>query len=165
MEKSSLVSALLLLSAITSVELSENNETLLLSPSDLQEVFEDLEKLLTTEANEVLPPDPVYRIQLKPSEASIELVGQKTKIKVVVDESHPVDLDRKLILASGNRKIFSVLTKEIILPGKNWNGSEETGNNPGSVAKHETGPNFFLFGFKPGRARLNIKVIIIILYF
>ena len=158
MEKSSLLLALLVLSVITPVKLSEKNETLLLSPSDLQEVFEDLEKLWTTEANEVLPADPVYGIQLKPSEASIGLVGQKTKIQIVVDESHAVDSDRKLILTSENGKIFRVLTKEIILPGKIWNGSEETGNHPGSVAKDETGLNIVLLGFKPGRARLNVQV-------
>ena len=153
MEKSSLLPALLILSVIiTPVELSERNETLLLIPSDLQEVFEDLEKLWTTEANEVLPPvDPVHGIQFKPSEASIGLVGQKTNIKVVLDESDPVDLDRKLIVTSGNRRIFRVLTKEIILPGKSWNGSEGTVNHP-------TGLNIVLLGFKPGRARLNVQV-------
>ena len=158
MQKSSLLPALLLLSVITPVKLSEKNETLLLSPSDLQEVFEDLEKLWTTEANEVLPADPVYGIQLKPSEASIGLVGQKTKIQIVVDESHAVDSDRKLILTSENGKIFRVLTKEILLPGKIWNGSEENGNHPGSVAEDETGFNIVLLGFKPGRGRLNVQV-------
>ena len=152
MEKQILKVTLFLLSVITGVDLVETNKTLLLSPSELQEIFKDLEKLWTTEANEVLPPDPVHGIQLRPSEASIGLVGQRTKIKVIVDQSLSVDQDRKLVVTSGNRRIFGVLTKEIILPGK------KNGNITQQHAVAEDGLSIVLLGFRPGRARLFVQV-------
>ena len=148
------LTTLLLLVIIEHVKLSKHNKTLLLSPSDLQEIFRDIEKLWTTEANDILPSDPIHGIQLWPSEASIGLVGQKTKIRVIPDESYSNVLDRKLIVSSGNRRIFRVLTKEIILPGTVGNRSD----GHFGLIKDKTGLNIILLGLKPGRAQLHVQV-------
>ena len=164
MEKSShlLLTTLLLLVKFEHAELSNHNKTLLLNPSHLQEIFKDLEKLWMTEANDVLQPDPpVHGIHLKPSHASVGLVGQRSKIKIIPDESYSIVLDRKLIVTSSNRKIFRVLTKEIVLPGTVGNRSQGTRKSSGSGSDLDdrTGLNIVLFGLKPGRAQLNIQVI------
>ena len=148
------LTTLLFLVIIEHVELSKHNKTLLLSPPDLQEIFRDIEKLWTPEANDALPPDSIHGIQLRPSNASIGLVGQKTKIKVIPDESYSTNLDRKLIVSSGNRRIFRVLTKEIILPGTVGNRSDGLFG----LVKDKTELSIILLGLKPGRTQLHVQV-------
>ncbi len=120
---------------------------------EFEDVLKDLESDSTTEVmattmetmETTSEPETIEfpGIHLKPSDASIGLVGQMIKVQVILDSPYP---NQKLVVSSGNRRIFRALTKEVTLTGKSGNGSQ-AGNL-----------EILLLGLKPGRAHLHVKV-------
>ena len=154
-----------LLSAAAAEVQAENlaEKNALLNPADLQRALAELEKIWTsTQPNERPPKEETnsekqseeqeYGIQLKASDASIALVGQITKLKVLTDESVFQAADKKLVIKSGNRRVLRVLTKEIVLNKKKRDGNESRAHEA-----EESEHNIVVLGIKPGRASLLIK--------
>lgn len=93
---------------------------------------------------------------------------------MIVDEAISFPQHRKLVLSSGNRGIFRVLTKEIFLPGIGFDPERLEAESAGppntpvasgsegaaveSVSERSSGLNIVLLGLKPGRAKLRAQV-------